>query len=500
MKLLHTMNTKKSLFAVAIAASVFTLGAPRSAHAQFIAPFGTGYQGANGLQYNNGTSALLSVMIQNNMNMTMMRNSLNSSHFLTYGGGSRRSGATPAQLQARRGRALIKSGRATMAFKMRPAPAYLWVAEWAKKNARGRAGANAEWQAQSAIWRQAVAARGATYGDMAQMLGVAFVMCAEAYSGRQINKAGYNAKVANIRRIYLQSPGYQGWTQAEKQDLYERTLLSASWAMYLRRQGKITEARKTAGDWLADNWNTDHKGVSDADDAVATLARFQTGPLPMPSARVASTSITRAKPMPRPRVQTATTAPDDNGAPNLQAALAQAQKITRYARSTNALLPSMLAAQQPAAKREEARQFYVQLLNAGRAQMRKTFELPSNAPDDVARALTMMVSYFYVLARSPVGTGGVVVSSAQVEALQRQFTLLLGSDAKFKAQSAQQKQMMFEGAVLMTTLVGVMSAQAQKSGDLELQKQVQATAAGSLQKFLGVSPDKMRFSNAGLQF
>lgn len=243
---------QKSILAATLAASLLALGAPKTARAQFIAPLGTGYMGANSLQYNNPTSALMSTMIQNNMNSMMFRNMTMGQHYRRYGYGGGRSGPTPAQLQERRGRALIKRGRATTTFKLRPINSVQLVNEWAKKNDNGRAGALEEWRGQSAIWREAVAARQERGGDRAHIDALAFVMCLEAYTGRQLSNAAFQRLAKDFRGFYLKNAYYQGETLVQKQSDYESSLLSASWAIYLRRHGREEEARKVAATWLDD--------------------------------------------------------------------------------------------------------------------------------------------------------------------------------------------------------------------------------------------------------
>lgn len=518
----HTMNRK--LLAVALAATLGTAAtsvfAPRPVRAQFIAPYGTGYQGANGLQYNNPMSATMSVMIQGMQQQSMLRSSLMSSYYARWGYGRARRGLSPAQLRIQRGRKIIKSGRATTRFKTRPAPAHLWVADWAKRNPKGRAGAEAEWREQSQIWRQAVAQRGATYGDMAELQSVAFVLCLEAYTGRQIADAGYRRDLPGARRAYLRSASYQGQTQTQKQAAYEDFLLKASWAMYLRRHGRMDEARKTAAEFINECWTSDHKGVPDVQDAVATYANFQAGPLDVPAARrVAEAPVTRAKPLPSRAVVPTRNAPDapdapddkatddaESGGANTAAAprmtLAQVVSATNYSPVAPMVLPEMFARQLPQMdqkQREQMQRVCEKLLTGVRDDFAKNTKTPFPV-HNVARAMTYALIQLYPLASAKSGQS---LESAQhgpltpqrIEAIRQQFALALASNPGFTQLSDREKQEMAEMLIVVPTMASVLYEAGREDKDESAMKEAQELARDTFGRTFGVAYDKVTFSD-----
>lgn len=491
----------KSLFAATFAASVFALSTPHSAQAQFIAPYGTGYMGANGYQYNNGTSAILSTMIQGMQNNAMMRNSLYYS--MARSGRSRRSGPTPAQLQNARGRKIIKSGRATTKFKIRPMNSVALVDDWAKRNANGRAGALEEWRGQSTIWRQAMASRGAKYGDLAQAQSVAFLMCIEAYTGRQLSNAAFAKDAAATRRVYLKSAGVQGETLAQKQSDYESFLLKGSWAIYLRRQGRIEEARKTAAEFIGDSWDSDRKSVSDVQDAVATYAKYQTGPL-APATRVAAVPVTRAKPIARavtPSAALQADAPEVSEAPDNapQLTFAQAAKLTTFKPVAPMALPQAfyrMAPQATAEQRKTIQNVCQKLLAAVRADLSSGPKqaLPVN---NVALSMTYALSRLYPVATVKIGeelTSG-PLTSARIKAIRTQFTLALASNADFRKMSDREKQESAEMMLVLPTMAALLYNDAREKGDTAGMKDAQELARETFGRVFGYDAEKVSFGD-----
>lgn len=491
---MNRSSTRFLALALAASASLGPLLSPiRPARAQ--------YTGAMGYRFNNGSSALLSVMIQNNINGSMIRNQMRSSRAYTRTGSS---GLSAAQRQQQRGQSLVKSGRATTSFAMRPFPIdyYMKTAWSGNGDAAKRKHNYEEWLAQSALWRAEAQARGAKFGDYAQMHALAFVMCAQAYNGGRVSNQGWKHKADSIRRYYLKDAGFQSWTPTQKQEGYESLMLSASYALYLRQTGDTEKARQTASTWLSANWDTDHPGVPDAQDAVATLTRFVTPG--RTKARIARTPARRATPSNKPLslpVSAPSNAPAASDAPSTPAlSFEQAARATHFTPSAKSLVPEMLAANYAPGKRDQMLKLYTQLLKMMHAQSHHDSEVPVGSSEDVAQAMTTMLAYFYVLAREPIDQrGSVTVTGAQQEALHRQLTLAMGSDPQFRAQSVSQKQTAFEAMLLLTSVLIMAGKQAQQSGDMEIHKQVQALASQSLQSLLGTTPDKMRFTNTGLQ-
>lgn len=230
------------------------------------------YTDSMGYRYNNPVSA----QIGTHLNNQMMSNAMRSQVFnqaMANRGTARAYNAAQA-----RGKRLVAQNRGTTRFAPRPFPIDKYMAGvWSGQgDFKLRQRNYQEWLGQKAIWTREIKARGAQPNDMAQLQALAFLIGVEAYSGQRVSNAGFAAKSASIRRVYLKDVNYQSYSALQKQEFLETTLVSATYALWLRENGDADKARATAGQFLDSRWTTDHKGVSDIDDAVASLSRYFT--------------------------------------------------------------------------------------------------------------------------------------------------------------------------------------------------------------------------------
>lgn len=445
----------KPFLAAAVAASLFTLSAPRWAHAQIYAPPVFSNQ------------QMMSQMWTNQYgNMLALRNA------------QRGGGMSAADSQRARGERLIKSGRATMKFPMRPYP----IRELLDSLPASERERNyAEYVVQSKLWQQEAARYGAKFGDMADMYALATVVAYEAYSGKRAPSAAFGYYVELTRRDYLTWAGYQGRSDTSKQEHYEDAMMRTTNALRMRRAGDIEGAKASAAKWMDTMWIGDTAGV------LARVAGFGSGAPAAAPAPVAKTAK---------QDQSAATATEQSSPQDAQAAV-------RFAPAAAPVLPPMLVAQEKPEARDEARKFYDALLAAGQGKMRQLFK-PSEQEakqQSVAQAMTYAIVTFYTAAKTSSGSPSEAGWTPQnIAGLEKQFTTLLGSDTKFRASSAQQKQTLYEGAVLMATMIGYLNSEAQKSGDAKMQAKVREAASGALQNIVGVPAERVRLCDAGLQF
>jgi hypothetical protein len=451
------------------------------------------YTGALGAQFNNGTSALLSVMIQNNMNQQMLQNQvnrqmMNNESLLGTGRGGQ--GLT-------RGQRLIKSGRATVAFSPRAFPIGTYMkGVWSGKgDAALRKRNYTEWLAQSALWRAEVAARGAKSNDYVQLEALAFVMCAEAFNGGHISNEGWKRKVASMRPLYLKSAGFQGLSNLQKQERIEGSMVSASYALYLRQTGNTAQARKVASTYLSDNWDTDHKGVPDDQDAVATVARFVTAPPKRPTIRpVAATN----KPLTAP-------ASTSTSAPIASVSFQKAAQLTSFRReaglASHDLMMQAGAGTADEATLAQARSVFEKLIEQSRAGLAKNTK--ANLPlDNVARAMASSLIFTHALALTTpgkkVGEGVPTQTWEQTEALRRQMALALASDPGFARISDHQKQEAFEIYLLQPAFAEVIYLSGLQQNNIALQNKAREMARQGFKSLVGFEPSRARFTDDGL--
>ena len=142
-------------------------------------------------------------------------------------------------------------------------------------------------------------------------------------------------------------------------------------------------------------------------------------------------------------------------------------------------------------------------LQRGRAYLRSSTS--ANLPaDNVARALSFSLTTLHALALSRVGEemgqSVPIPTSAQSDALRTQAALALSSDSRFRAQTNRQKQEAFEMLVITTVFAETLYSAGLQKNNAEMQEAARGMARDALQELLGVGPEKMRFTEVGLQF
>ena len=460
----------------AISACALLLSLSPDAHAQ--------YTGALGAQFNNGMSATLSVMSQGMSNMAMLRRSLYGSY------GSYRSGRpSAAQMQSARGQRLIHQGRAATTFPTRPWPTAYWMAhtivDTSISAAEDRRIRSSGMLLQRTQFAKQVSQRGARWGDMSDMIAVATVIAVEAYTGQPVSNAGFQAQRRIWSRAWLKDADFQGRTAASKQQLYEELLLGGTYPWYLRSVNKdAAGARKQAAHFL-DEWYRDK-----AAGVIKVYAKYSAN-----GAKGAPETALAAPAPPNPEMPVSSvTAP----APMT---MAQAVPLARFKAAPTLLLPDLLAKKESAESQEKSRKRYETLLNAGRERMQNIFTPGPQGEESVADALTFALMTLYTVSKTPSGNiSEAGFTPVNARGLNQQITLLLARDPKFRAQSKEQRQKMYESAVLIAVMVGAINGEAQQKKDAALRENARVSANQWLQSLLGVSPDKVRLSDAGFLF
>ncbi|HEX8235409.1 MAG TPA: DUF6683 family protein [Abditibacteriaceae bacterium] len=443
-----------------------------------------------GYMHNNMESATIGTWLNGQSSMWYTRQQL----YRTMARGGR-SAPTASQLQEKRGHSLIRRGRATMAFAMRTPPLTQWMKGWGGDDPIKRRKAYNEWVAQSRLWRQEAKLRGARFGDMADMMGLAFVMCHEAYSGRRTNTAGFRYMSKAFRASWLKDAYYQGRTLTAKQEGYESAMLSGTWALYQWREGlrhgdqaMVVAGRETAKKFLDEWW------TSDAPGATKTLAAF--------SGKAAPIGRITARPATLRTIKVPASA---RSAPTLPTSLslAQAAAVTNFQPTNENLIPERFAAPtQNAQERASTVALCDKMIDASRAEMKKYFvgRLPDN---NVARALSFSAMTLYSVAMTsegrPLGVGVPKFSQAQATAVQEQFAQVLAGNAKFRKLSERQKQEAYEMFLLTPAMSGLLYNAALEKGNGEAQQKARQFARDNLTRIFGVAPEKMYFTNAGLE-
>lgn len=182
-----------------------------------------------------------------------------------------------------------------------------------------------------------------------------------------------------------------------------------------------------------------------------------------------------------------------------------AVKATNFKFETPSVMPQQLA--QMMSRKVEDRPKTAQVcgwcLRMGREDLLKNphANLP---PDNVARALAYAFISWHDLAVTrngeKVGQRGQQISVAQADALRMQIAKVLSADPQFRAKSNRQKQELYEVLLIMTTLTQLTYGIGLQKNSVEIQELARGMARDNIKALLGVKPEKMRFTEAGLQF
>jgi len=480
-----TKRFNRSLLALALPFTAAMALLPSAASAQF--------NDNLGYHYNNPMSATIGTYLNEQNKMLFARQSLFNAMVRS---SQNRPGASSAGSQEQRGRDLIAKNQATMAFPMREFPLSKWLYIWGAGSAQKRDQAAKEWGEQKALWANEIQARGAKPGDMAEMMALAFVSCVEGYTGERINNAGFHYMSGEFRKAWLKDPSYQGRTVVSKQELYEESLLTSTYALSLRRQAQKTgdsstlpQARLSAARFLDRWWDGKTSG------AVKDLASYsgKSSPTtPTPSPRITSTIVTP------PAAPTSTEGQQQASGISFE----EAKRATNFTPIAPILIDRKFAAN---AKDTKSREFIVkltrQLLEDTRADMRRnaSANLP---PDNVARALASSLSGCYQVAIArpgkPVGQDVPAFTKGQMESLRRQVALVLASNANFQKLGDRDKQELAEVYLLLPALTSSLYNAGVAKSNSQAQDSARDFARRSFMGILGVEPEKVHFTEDGL--
>jgi hypothetical protein len=143
------------------------------------------------------------------------------------------------------------------------------------------------------------------------------------------------------------------------------------------------------------------------------------------------------------------------------------------------------------AHREEAERFYSRFLEA-HASMARRKGVPAN---DVSRAASFAISTLYYVHR-----GGETLGEGQLEALRAQMRELFAGDEEFQRLPARARQELYESYVIQGMAVSAIYDGARQAGDKRKAEEMQQAARQTLRELLGVSADRLAFTNRGVEF
>lgn len=152
--------------------------------------------------------------------------------------------------------------------------------------------------------------------------------------------------------------------------------------------------------------------------------------------------------------------------------------------------------------RPKAAKIFGWCLQSAREDFRKNPR--ANLPaDNVARALAFFLisSHGLAVTRNGEKIGQrFPITQEQADALRRQIALALSRDAGFLAKSNREKQEMYEMLLIMPAYAETVYGIGLQKNNTEAQELARGLARDSLQKLIGIKPEKMRFTEVGLQF
>jgi hypothetical protein len=166
---------------------------------------------------------------------------------------------------------------------------------------------------------------------------------------------------------------------------------------------------------------------------------------------------------------------------------------TTFRPSGGSILPAKLSrdlAKTPAQQKEFER-FFKSLLDTYSDLLREK-RAPQN---DVARAASFAVANSY-----SVFNGGRLLSGEQVQGLREQVHDAFARSAKFQALSDQRKQELFEGYAIIGMYVSAIYDGATKHGNKDVAEQMKKIAQTQLEETFGTPAERLKFTNAGVEF
>lgn len=202
--------------------ALLLLGTMSPGYAQYTNPYTNN-------NWNNPNSSLLDTAILNARNRMMLSNSLFSS------AAAARAAYTK---QMRLGESRIKSGKATTRFTRGPFPTEYWVKRCGGTTPEKRKQCLAEFAVQRTLWADEARVRNADTNDMAQALGLAFVLAWEGQTGEKPTAAQYKGITQDFRAMLLKDPLYQGMDAPSRQTYFESHMINSTDSVRLRREGQ----------------------------------------------------------------------------------------------------------------------------------------------------------------------------------------------------------------------------------------------------------------------
>lgn len=161
-----------------------------------------------------------------------------------------------------RGLRVIKSGKATTRFT--PVAATIAPQHFAGlqgQTADERRRLAGEFGRALQTFRQEAKARGLVHHDLAHVLGLAFVLSYETYSGGKTNARQQAGITSAFRTFLLRDALHQGMDNRAKQLLAERRAIDAAAARALLRENKRQQAQTVAQNNLAAYWGGPVEGI-----------------------------------------------------------------------------------------------------------------------------------------------------------------------------------------------------------------------------------------------
>ncbi len=187
-----------------------------------------------GNQFNNPNSSLLDTAILGVRNQMMLNSALANGRVSS-------SILREAYMkQMRLGESKIKTGKATTRFTQRAFPLDYWVKQTGGTTPEKRKQNAAELTAQRAIWMQESRARNVDPMDMAQALGLTFVLAREAQTGDKATAAQFKGITNDFRTMLLKNPLYQGMDATGRQRYFEDLMINSTDPVRLLREAQRT--------------------------------------------------------------------------------------------------------------------------------------------------------------------------------------------------------------------------------------------------------------------
>lgn len=199
----------------------------------------------------------------------------------------------------------------------------------------------------------------------------------------------------------------------------------------------------------------------------------------------------KSAPTSGPRTGGRTTKPPPTG--GRPATPSPAGGATTFRPVGKSVLPPQLARNlgKTPAERADLEQFFAGMLGAYQDMLREK----GVAPNDVARAASFAIANSYSVYHD-----GQELSGRQMEGLRAQMREAFAEDDEFQRLDDRQRQELYEGYAIMGMYVLSMHDAAVRAGDRGLIAKIHTLARTQLDETFGVPADRLRFTDAGIEF